>query len=435
MFKSLLLFTFSAIVFGMIVETSHAQPKTDPYLYDLLKQSRDSVLQQVIATPDSFRVQIIYTQIDRNRKNQPTLTNYAFNLDSNLYFNPASTVKLPLALLALEKLNDMNLAGVDKYSPLLIDSSQPWQQPYHADSSARNGYPSIAQFIRRAMLISENDPYNRLYQFVGQQQANRRLHELGFGSTRITRQFLGLSPEQNRHTNAMRFTDSNGLLLHTQLPAFNPDPFYLEKKQLLGRGYMNQRDSLVHQPIDFTYANNLPLEEFRMMLQTVMLPETRPAEQRFRLSEDDYRFMYRYLSQYPSETPYPKYDTSEYYDSYVKFFFRDSTHRMPPHVRVFNKVGWAYGFLIDASYVVDFKHGLEYMLAAVIYVNKDGILNDNRYEYETIGWPFMYQLGQAIYQHELTRKRKRKPKLDKFKVTYEKRDVNDKRPVIRNADN
>jgi hypothetical protein len=419
----------------MILNTAYAQPKTDPYLYDLLKQSKDPVLQQVIAAPDSFRVQVIYTQINRNRKNQPRFTNFAFNLDSNIYFNPASTVKLPLALMALEKLNNMKVAGVDKYSRLLIDSSQPWQHPYHADSSARNGYPSIAQFIRRAMLISENDPYNRLYQFVGQQHANRRLHELGFGSTRITRQFLGLSPEQNRYTNAMRFVDSNGVILYTQPPAYNPDPFYLEKKQLVGRGYMDQRDSLIRRPIDFTFANNLPLEEFRMMLQTVMIPETRPADKRFRLSEDDYRFMYRYLSQYPSETPYPKYDTSEYYDSYVKFFFRDSTHRLPSYVRVFNKVGWAYGFLIDASYVVDFKHGLEFMLAAVIYVNKDGILNDNRYDYETIGWPFMYQLGQAIYKHELTRKRMRKPKLDKFKVTYETRDVKDRRPAIRNADN
>ena len=59
------------------------------------------------------------------------------------------------------------------------------------------------------------------------------------------------------------------------------------------------------------------------------------------------------------------------------------------------------------------------MLAAVIYVSKDGILNDNKYDYEKIGWPFTYQLGQAIYQHELTRKRIRRPNLDRFKVTYE----------------
>ena len=431
----MLRFIFYTITFGTMAKTMQAQPKTDPYLFDLLRQSRDSVLQQVIATPDSFRVQIIYTQIDRNRKNQPKFTNYSFNLDSNLYFNPASTVKLPLALLALEKLNAMKVAGVDKFSRLLIDSSQPWQHPYLSDSSAGNGYPSIAQFIRRAMLISENEPYNRLYQFVGQQQANKRLHELGFSSTRITRQFLGLKPEQNRHTNAMRFVDSNDVLLYAQPPAYNPDPFYLEKKQLVGRGYLDQRDSLIHQPIDFTYANNLPLEEFRMILQSVMFPESRPSDQRFRLSENDYKFMYQYLSQYPSETPFPKYDTSEYYDSYVKFYFRDSTHRMPPHVRVFNKVGWAYGFLIDASYVVDFKNGLEFMLAAVIYVNQDGILNDNKYEYETVGWPFMHQLGQAIYKHELTRKRKRKPDLAKFKVPYEKRSVGDQRPSIRDADN
>ena len=37
---------------------------------------------------------------------------------------------------------------------------------------------------------------------------------------------------------------------------------------------MDQHDSLIQQPIDFTNANNLPLEEFRMMLQTVMIPET-----------------------------------------------------------------------------------------------------------------------------------------------------------------
>jgi len=435
MMKSFIRVASYAIILVMIVETTLAQPKTDPYLFDLLRQSRDSVLRQVIAAPDSFRVQIIYTQIDRNRKNQPRFTNYSFNLDSNLYFNPASTVKLPLALLALEKLNDMKVAGVNKFSQLLIDSSQPWQRPYFSDSSAGNGYPSIAQFIRRAMLISENEPYNRLYQFVGQQQANKRLHELGFSSTRITRQFLGLNPEQNRHTNAMRFVDSNGVLLYAQPPAYNPDPFFIEKKQLVGRGYLDQRDSLIQKPIDFTNANNIPLEEFRMMLQSVMIPESRPADQRFRLSENDYRFMYQYLSQYPSETPYPKYDDSQYYDSYVKFYFRDSTHRMPPHVRVFNKVGWAYGFLIDASYVVDFRNGLEFMLASVIYVNKDGILNDNRYDYETVGWPFMHQLGQAIYKHELTRKRKRKPNLDKFKVPYEKRSVDDKRPSIRDADN
>jgi hypothetical protein len=107
---------------------------------------------------------------------------------------------------------------------------------------------------------------------------------------------------------------------------------------------------------------------------------------------------------------------------------------MPDHVRVFNKVGWAYGCLTDVSYVVDFRNNIEFMLTATIYVNADGILNDDKYEYETVGWPFMNKLGQTIYSYELIRPRKYRPDLSEFKMEYKKRRV-DGRPVIREVDN
>jgi hypothetical protein len=158
-------------------------------------------------------------------------------------------------------------------------------------------------------------------------------------------------------------------------------------------------------------------------------------QQRFRLTNNDCLFLYRYLSQYPSETPYPKYDTTTFYNSYVKFFFRNSTHQMPPQVRVFNKVGWAYGFLTDVSYVADFKNNIEYMLAATLYVNHDGILNDDKYDYDATGYPFFYQLGQTIYQYERTRKREFKPDLSRFQMRYEHREPGDTRPPIKEVDN
>ena len=198
---------------------------------------------------------------------------------------------------------------------------------------------------------------------------------------------------------------------------------------------MNRNDSVVNEPFDFTIHNNISLEDLRMILQSVMFPASVPKKQRFDLTGNDYEFLYRYLSQYPSETSYPKYDDSVYYDSYVKFFFRDSTHRMPEHVRVFNKVGWAYGFLTDVSYVADFNNKLEYMLAATLYVNEDEVLNDNKYEYTTVGWPFLNQLGRIIYQYELKRERRHKPDLSNFVIQYEKRDPKDTRPAIKDADN
>lgn len=412
-----------------------AQPKTDTMLQKLLLQSGFELVKNVLENKDSFRVQIIYTQIDRDKKNNPSFKNYYFNVDSDLYFNPASTVKLPLALLSLEKLNKINIKGVNKYTSLQIDSSYPKQTTVLFDTTSQSGYPSIAHYIKKAFLISDNDAYNRMYEFVGQQNINRGLHDKGYNSIRITRQFLGLTSEENRHTNAMRFIHDDGRLIYLQPPAYNPDSFYFGKLIKIGKGHLDNNDSLINEPIDFTYVNNVPLEDLQQILQSVMFPGSVPKKQSFDLTKADYKFLYQYLSQFPSETNYPKYDSSQYYDSYVKFYFRDSTHHLPDGVRVFNKVGWAYGFLIDISYVVDFRSKTEFMLTSTLYVNSDGILNDNKYDYETIGWPFLYDIGQTIYHYELERERKYPPDLSRFVVPYERRDVHDSRPLIKDVDN
>ena len=44
------------------------------------------------------------------------------------------------------------------------------------------------------------------------------------------------------------------------------------------------------------------------------------------------------------------------------------------------------------------------MLTATILVNKDGIFNDDNYEYDEIGIPFLAELGRQLYNYELSRK-------------------------------
>jgi hypothetical protein len=415
--------------------TSQSQPKTDTTLTRILSTNTHPILTQVLNDPQTYRCQIVYTRIDRDKNNTPSFTNYYFNYDPQLYFNPASMVKLPLALLALEKLNDLNVKGVNKYTTVQHDSSYERQTIAYNDTTAANRLPSIAHYIKRAFLISENDPYNRLYQFVGQQTIHRSLHNKGYTGVRISRQFAGFTTEQNRHSNQVRFLDADGKTIYTQPAAYNTDSIDFSRPILLGNAYMNRNDSIINAPFDFTLHNNLSLVDMQQMLQSVLFPQSVPATQRFRLTNNDYSFLYRWLSQYPSETDYPKYDTGLFYDSYVKFFFRDSTRRMPAHVRVFNKVGWSYGFLTDVSYVMDTKSKIEYMLAATLYVNSDGVINDGKYDYTTIGHPFLYQLGQTIYQHELQRKRTYKPKFGNLLIKYDKRNSKDQRPALKEVDN
>jgi hypothetical protein len=128
----------------------------------------------------------------------------------------------------------------------------------------------------------------------------------------------------------------------------------------------------------------------------------------------------KYMSMYPGESDFPRYPEPDYYPAYCKFLLygNDKKAKMLPNVRIFNKVGDAYGFLLDIAYVADFENKVEFMVSAVIYCNKDGILNDDRYDYEETGYPFMKYLGEDIYQYELNRKREHKPDLSTFMFNY-----------------
>lgn len=419
----------------LLVETNPINAQWPAPFNAILPSIQDSITKKVLASPNAYRLQLVYTQIDRDQNGIPRFTNHTLYADAENYFNPASMVKMPLAFLAMEKLNELNQLGVNKFTTMQFDSNYQRQVGMYADSSAQNKKPSIAHFVKRAFLISENDPYNRLYQFVGQGPTNQKLLAKGYSSTKITRQFMGYTEDQNRHTNGIHFMDDKGAPILKLAPQYNKDSFQFGAPILIGDAHWNSKDEVVKGPFDFTRHNNISLIDMQKMLQSVLFPASVPKQNRFNIAEVDRLFLLQYLSQYPSETNYPKYDSAHFYDSYVKFFFQDSSHTMPKHIRVFNKVGWAYGFLTDVSYVLDTKNNIDYMLSATIYVNSDGVVNDSKYDEESVGFPFLNQIGKAFYQYELERPRKFKPVLKNQVKQYEKRNPNDTRPSILNADN
>ncbi|HEU4552928.1 MAG TPA: serine hydrolase [Chitinophaga sp.] len=402
------------VIATLLSLSAWAQPKTDSLLEALIRKHASPLLQHILQYPDSFRYQLIYTQIDRDKHNRPHFKQYYFHVDADNYFNPASTVKLPVAVMAMEKLHALHKRGLNIYTPMLTDSAYPGQVMVHTDSTARNGLPSVAHYIKKIFLVSDNNAYNRLYEFVGQQAIHESLWAKGYSQVRIVRRFMPLDEEGNRHTNPIRFMKGNRLI-YAQPAAYCNLPFDFSKTILIGNAHWNRRDSLVQGPFDFTKQNNFPLEDIQHVLQSILFPKSVPKSQRFNLTKADYRFLYHYMSALPRESDFPKYDTVTYFDSFTKFFmFKANQGKIPPYIRVFNKTGWAFGFLTDAAYIVDFKHKVEFMLTGTVYVNRDGVLNDNRYEYETEGYPFFKEIGKTIYQYELERKRTYTPDLQDF---------------------
>ncbi len=394
------------------------------FIYQLLAQQNDTVVNEVINHPSRYELQILYTQIDRDSANNPSFTSHYYGIDSNTYFYPASTVKLPVALLALEKINELDVEGLDKYTPLRIDSAYDGQTRVEYDSTAENLKPSVAQYVRKIFVVSDNDAYNRLYEFLGQDYINNKLEDKGYDNFKIVHRLSVFNTvDQNQHTNPVQFYDDAKVLYQQDLIRSARSYDLNVTGTTKGVGYF-RNDSLINEPKDFSGNNTLSVRILQDILKSVLFPEAVPEAQRFNLTDDDYQFVYRYLSQLPRETTYPDYasDTTEdYYDSYSKFFlFGDNRDKLNNNIRIFNKIGQAYGYLTDDAYIVDFENNVEFMLTAVIQVNENQIYNDNQYEYDEIGLPFLAKLGQAVMAYEQQREREYEPNLSRFRVDYDR---------------
>ncbi len=358
-------------------------------------------------TDPKHEVQVLYLQIDRDEANEPYFTQHGWRVNEERYFYPASTVKFPLALLALEQLAELNVPDLDRNTTMLTDASQSWQTSRHVDKRSPNGLPSIGNDARKIFLVSENDAFNRLFEFVGIENLHRRLEEIGLAKTRIVHRLaVPREPHHSRFANPIRFLNQDGDLLHALGERLSKDSYYHGQRVLKGKGVWRNGEVLA-QPMDFSDNSFFPLTEQQQLLRTLIFPRSVSKDQRIALTEDDRLWVLRCMNRFPREDEI--YAKESIKDTYVKRFL--SWHELPIRstLRCFNKSGEAYGYLTDNAYIIDAEHGVEFFLAAVIHVNANEIYNDDVYEYEQIGYPFFAALGRAVYEYEKQRARKHRP--------------------------
>jgi hypothetical protein len=377
------------------------------------------VLKNIIQNPDSFQVQILYTQIDRDENNVPSFRDFDFRLNDDKYFYPASTVKLPVAILALEWLGEQDIDGLTANSVMLTDSVRSSQFPAFYDSTASNLLPSIAHYIKKILLVSDNDAYNRLYELLGQDYINSKMQEKGMNHTIINHRLsMPMSEEDNRYFNPISFRDEEGEII-LEIPERKTESIYANLDHpKIGKAYYSKGE-LIEESMDFTFKNKFALSDLHGVVKRIVFPELFVPNERFNITEEDRKFILRYMSMLPGESDYPKYELPEYYDSYSKFYkFGTDKNPIPAQFRIFNKTGNAYGHLLDGSYFVDFENDIEFFVTAVIYTNANETLNDDTYEYEEIAFPFFAELGEYVYQLEFKRMKEKKPVLTELKMDY-----------------
>lgn len=405
----------------LIMHLQSMAQQTDTVFLKSLMHHKPELFSGILNHPNKNEVQVLYTQINRDKNNKPSFKTFSYNLNIQRYFYPASTVKLAAVVFALEKINELKVKGLNPQISMITDSSFKGQTKVTKDESAENGKPSIAHYVRKILLTSDNDAFNRLFEYIGRAEINAKLKKYGLTESRIlNRLAIGDGGESARNTNPIDFHDGEKLIYH-QTALYDDKNYELALTNLsVGKGYIDSKDQLVMEPYSFANKNVFTIVDQQSLMKRLMMPEAYAKKERFNLTVSDYKLIYTYMSKIPTESDYPKYDEKEFWPTYAKMLYygREKNVVIDPSIRIFNKYGDSYGFIIDNSYFVDFKNKIEFFLTAVVQSNEDGIYNDNKYDYETVCYPFMKNLGRIIYEFELNRSKKQLPDLSKYKMNY-----------------
>ncbi|MGB0861451.1 MAG: hypothetical protein ACPG19_05090 [Saprospiraceae bacterium] len=419
--------TLTIVTFLMTFFFVGCQQEEENILIDLMQQNSDK-FGGIMKNKDKYEVQIIYTQINRDEIKTPHFTSYTYNVDSSRYFYPSDFVALPTAAMSLEKLillHQRSSHGTPpdyKYYNLQTGVAREPQTAATTDSTAENNLPSVAQYTKKMFLTGDKNAYNRLYEFLGQNYLNTQFSNKKQNQSRVLHRLDAdeFDYEANKYSNPYQLFDGDKMVFEQkEVYGLGPNQINLGST-LKGKAFVKADGTLVNQPFDFSKKNFISAKDMEKMVKISVFPEYTESNDGFYLTEEDYFFLQKNMSLLPRESTFPTYDEKEYPDSYNKYLmFGGSQERIPDHIRIFNKVGKGYGYLVDCAYIVDLKNKVEFMLTAVIYTNENDTFNDGKYEYESIGLPFMANLGQVIYDYELKREREFEPEVYKFEKLHE----------------
>ncbi|UGU16775.1 class A beta-lactamase-related serine hydrolase [Sinomicrobium kalidii] len=338
-------------------------------------------IRKVMDHPDKHGVQVVFSRITYDDAGKPVFEDFSYHANDSVYFYPASTVKFPVAILAMERLKEKKWMDRNTRFYLEEDTVE----------------TTVAEEVKKIFAVSDNVAFNRLFEFLGTDYINHKMEEKGLVPFRLSHR-LSTSDAANIATKPI-VAYKNDTTLVQLFSSYNEEPQPLDLKATMkGKGYMKD-STLAEGPMDFSLKNYYPVKTLHNTMKRLIFPEQYPEEHRFDLKDGDRKFLLYAMKATPGQAGY---DREEYPDSFDRFFmYGDTITTIPENIEIYNKVGYAYGTLTDCAYIKDKKNKVEFILTATVLVNENGIFNDGVYDYEETGLPFLAELGRQIYQNEL----------------------------------
>jgi hypothetical protein len=355
----------------------------------------------ILAQARAHRVQILLAEAVPQPDGTVSLRRSRFG-DPHQYFYPASTVKLCAAVAALVELNARNRRdgtawGLD--TTLRIEPRFAGDAPVDSDpTNLDGGALTVGHCLRRIFLVSDNASFNHLYELVGPRRLHEVIWEAGFSSLRLHHRLADPRPAAEQRQSrpvVLRAGARTARVTHpdSTLPLVNDLWTDLE----IGTARLEE-GRRVEGPLSFATRNAILLADLQDLLLAVVRPEIATGRRGFpELSLAQRQFLLQAMGEYPRESRNPVYDPAKFPDAHVKYALPGAARVIPPaHLRLYSKVGCAYGHTIENAWIEDTRTGRGFGFAAVVYTNPDGVMNDDDYAYETLAYPFIADVAEIV---------------------------------------
>lgn len=339
------------------------------------------------------RLQVLAAFPVKGKDGKTTLHRAGLRLDAE-YFYPASSVKLFAAYTAIEKLDDLTEevnAPVTMTTPIRFTQGE--------GRSMRAKTTTLKKDLEQALIVSDNDAYDRLFDFVGREEVAERLGKIGLKHT-ILVQHLGRLGKAHETTPPLI-----DLLMPPEPPVpvshrldfeVLPAPWAAVK---LGKAYIDDHGKKIEGPMDFSKKNATTLGDLQDAMVAIARPELydRMPNGETLKNPSARKDVLEILNKLPSqlEGSWRGHPTAK--DAFHKPLHIALTAAFPEEkVKVYGKVGRAYGFAVDNAYIVSERTGRGFFLTSTLYANDNDTLNDDGYEYMSLGAPFLARVGVIL---------------------------------------
>ena len=379
--KQLVCLLLSIILFGCSLETNP------------IKSSfrKNDFLKEIIKEKEDYEIQILLTKIDQYNS-KVDFQEYKYQLDDNKYFYPASTIKLPIVVLTLKKINELRSKGseITLKSKITLNYKDDYSELVIRDSIT-----SFQNLIADVFLVSDNSASNILIDFIGYNYFNHEMENAGFDKTYLNHKF---NPDPYVNSTWQISDLDNNIIssINDNQKIIKAD----EKTNGLEKGERRYfKGEILDESLNFSEKNRSSITDMHNLIKYIFYPEIFDSTNTFNLNVEDYDFLRYWMSRFTYEDIGEKFIGDEkFFETYNKFFIHgDEQSVSNEQIRVYNKIGQAYGTSIDNGLIKNYQDNVEFILTATIYTNKNKVINDNLYEYDDLAVPFLAKLSRAIY--------------------------------------